>query len=144
MVLGLTAALAGGPLAELGSGPGGLFGLPFLFLVLVVLGLGIPGAIRSGIAPGPAGRRVGRAAVLLMGPVAVALGFLAIAHALDPCVNGWWDTESRLGSIPLCERFGPELNVHTRFHLLAHAAPAAALVVLYRWAIGKMRLGVRG
>jgi hypothetical protein len=47
------------------------------------------------------------------------------------------DTE--IGDQLPCERFGSELNWHTRFNLLAHAAPPAALLVVYvrtvrRWA----------
>ena len=52
-----------------------------------------------------------------------------------PCVNGWWDARSRIGDQLLCERFGSELNWHTRFHLLAHAAPASVLLGAYLWAI---------
>jgi len=47
--------------------------------------------------------------VIAAGAWIVAIGYLVVAHAVDPCVNG--------------------------FHLLAQAAPAAALPVLYLWAI---------
>ena len=58
-----------------------------------------------------------------------------MAHMVDPCANGWWDANSRIGSQPLCEQFGSELNWHTRFHLFAHAAPAAVLLAVYVLAV---------
>ena len=69
------------------------------------------------------------------GVFVVAIGYERVAHTIDPCANGWWGPDSTIGSQPLCERFGSELNWHTRFHLAAHALPALALLAGYAWAI---------
>ena len=96
--------------------------------------------VSVGLARGARGARgsphwLRSAIVFGAGAWVVALGYFMVAHAVDPCVNGWWDADSRIGDQPLCERFGAELNWHTRFHLLAHAAPAASLLAVYIWSI---------
>lgn len=132
---GIAAAAWGGSLTDLGEGYGGLWGLPALALTLVALVLGIVSVI-SILRTLPAGRDRRRIVlVVLAGAWVVAVGYSEVAHAIDPCANGWWDRNSRIGSQPLCERFGPDLNWHTRFHLVAHAAPAAFLAALYLWAV---------
>lgn len=135
VVAGVGAAVVGGSLTDLGSGYGGLWGVPAVLLTFVALILGIAAAIKTGRAPGPEVRRLRLAVLVLAGVWVVAIGYANVAHLVDPCVNGWWDASSRIGSQPLCERFGSELNWHTRFHLVAHAAPAAILLVPYLWAI---------
>lgn len=137
VVAGAAAAIIGGPLTDLGSGAGGLFGIPSMLTALISLLLAIPAGIgiakRTRNSPGWF-----RAAIVISGGSwIVAVGYFVVAHAIDPCVNGWWDGSSRIGGQPLCERFGAELNWHTRFHLLAHAAPAAVLLAGYLWAIGR-------
>jgi hypothetical protein len=132
---GAAATIVGGRLTELGSGAGGLFGIPSMLTTLIALALATPAAIsiarQSRKAPGWF-----RAALVISGGAwIVAIGYFVVAHAADPCVNGWWDADSQIGDQPLCERFGSELNWHTRFHLLAHAAPAAVLLAGYVWAI---------
>lgn len=132
---GIAAALVGRSLTDLGSGAGGLFGLPSILTTLIALFLAIPAAItvarRARHSPGWL-----RAAIIIgIGAWVVAIGYFVVAHAVDPCVNGWWDARTRIGDQPMCERFGPDLNWHTRFHLLAHAAPAAVLLGVYLWAI---------
>ncbi len=132
---GIAAALAGGPLSDLGSGAGGLFGIPSLLTTLIALFVAIPTAtvVARQARHSPGWLRAG--VVVAAGAWIVAIGYFVIAHAVDPCVNGWWHARTRIGDQPLCERFGPELNVHTRFHLLAHAAPAAVLLAAYVWSI---------
>lgn len=135
LTAGIAAATVGGPLTDLGSGAGGLFGIPTILTTAIALFLAIPAGV---IASRGARRSPGwlKAAVVIAGGAwIVAVGYFVVAHAVDPCINGWWDSASRIGDQPLCERFGPELNWHTRFHLLAHAAPAALLSAAYSWAI---------
>ena len=121
LIGGIAAAVGGGSLTNLGSGAGGLFGIPSILTTLIAVFLAIPAAVgmvrqtrRSGWLRG--------ATVTVAGAWIVSTGyFVVVAHAIDPCLNGWWESSSRIGDQPLCERFGSELNVHTRFHLLAHA-----------------------
>lgn len=135
LVGGLAAAVVGGPLTDLGSGAGGLFGVPSLLLTVAALAIGIPAGVVVARRLRSQGRWIGAAAVVGGGLWIVATGYFMIAHMVDPCVNGWWGPDSRIGSQPLCERFGNELNWHTRFHLLAHSAPAGVLVAMYVWAV---------
>ncbi len=134
VVAGVAAALFGGSLTDLGSGAGGLYGIPSLLTTATAFAA-VPTAIvmarRADRSPG--WLRI--AIVVAAGAWIVAIGYFVVAHTFDPCVNGWWDANSRIGDQPLCERFGPELNWHTRFHLIAHAAPAAVLLGAYVWAI---------
>ena len=138
---GIAAAVSGGGLTDLGDGAGGGFGLPSLLLTVVALVLGLPAAVIAARLVRPADGWIGVAVPVCAGAWVVAIGYFVIAHAIDPCVNGWWDGRSRVGSQPLCERFGSELNWHTRFHLLAHAAPAAALLVVYGWLVRRSPVG---
>lgn len=138
VVGGVVAAVAGGSLSDLGSGYGGLYGFPAMLLTLVALVVGVAAVVVVIRRLKPGSGRLRVAAVVLVGLWVVAVGYGEVAHAVDPCANGWWDARSRIGSQPLCERFGAELNWHTRFHLVAHAVPAAVLVggyayVLRRW-----------
>ena len=137
VVAGIAAAAFGGGFANLGSGFGGLYGVPALLLTLLALGVGIP----AGIA---VARRLWSsrgwllATVIVIGGVfVVVIGYAQVAHTIDPCANGWWGPGSMIGSQPLCERFGSELNWNTRFHLVAHALPAFILLAGYTWAIHK-------
>ena len=109
--------------------------MPALMLALVALVLGLPAAVAVARALRPVDGWIGVAVLIVVGAWVVAIGYVVVAHAVDPCANGWWDGRSRIGSQPLCERFGPELNWHTRFHLLAHAVPAAVLFAVYVWAL---------
>jgi hypothetical protein len=134
--LGLVAALVGGPLTRLGSGIGGLWGTLDIALILVML-LSLP-SLAVGLAA--IYRRHWRDAARLLayvGPLAISFGYILIPHALDPCFVGVWGPFSTLGDIQLCERFGLEYNIHTRFHLLWHVVPTVVLVALYwlalRW-----------
>ncbi len=138
LVAGIAAAAVGGPLSQLGSGYGGLYGLPDLLLTVSALLVIVPAVVIVARRLGPGSRRRRRAVIGATGVWVIAIGYSVVAHVLDPCLNGWWDATSRIGSEPLCERFGSELNWHTRFHLLAHAAPAAVLLggyqyILRRW-----------
>ncbi len=135
VVAGIGAAALGGSLADLGSGYGGLWGLPALLLTLIALVLGVAAVIKIGFELSPESGRLRIAVLVVAGAWLVAVGYANVAHMVDPCANGWWNASSRIGSQPLCERFGSELNWHTRFHLFAHAAPAAVLLAVYLWAI---------
>jgi hypothetical protein len=134
LIGGITAALAGGSLTDLGSGAGGLFGFPAMVTIVIAL-FAIP--VSVGLAQTARGSPDWLRSAIIVGAGAwiVAIGYFQVAHSIDPCVNGWWDARSRIGDQPLCERFGSELNWHTRFHLLAHAAPAAVLLTVYVWAV---------
>lgn len=130
LALGLVAALAGGRLTHLGDGFGGLWGAPALTLTIAMV-LGLPSLVLGFLAI--ARKRWRNAARLLayFGPLLILFGFVAIPHGLDPCSLGVWGPFSRVGEAMLCERWGLELNVHTRFHLFWHTAPTMILVVLY-------------
>ena len=134
VVGGIAAAAIGGSWSDLGSGYGGLYGLPAIAMTVMSL-LVIPVAVLVARRLGPDAGGLRSAVLLAAGLWVVTLGYSQVAHLVDPCANGWWDHRSRIGSQPLCERFGSELNWHTRFHLLAHAGPAAVLLVLYLYAI---------
>lgn len=135
LAAGLAAALFGGSLTDLGEGAGGLNGVPALLTTLIALLVAIPAAVLLAreARSSPGWLRTG--VVVAVGAWIVAIGYFQVAHSVDPCANGWWDASSRIGDQPLCERFGSELNWHTRFHLFAHAAPAAALLTVYVWAV---------
>jgi hypothetical protein len=136
LALGLIAAAAGGWWTSLGEGVGGLYGAPGATLVIAML-LGLPSLVLGFTA---IVRRRWRGAVRMLayfGPLAIAVAFVLVPHTLDPCFQGVLGPFSRLGDTPLCERFGLELNVHTRFHLLWHMAPTAVLVAGYRLALGR-------
>lgn len=137
LITGVAAAVVGGPLTTLGSGAGGLYAVPALLLDVVAITLGLPASIVVARRLRREGSWIRAAAVVGGGLWIVAIGYFLVAHMIDPCVNGWLGPDSRIGSQPLCERFGSELNWHTRFHLLAHAAPASVLVTIYAWAIRK-------
>lgn len=135
VLAGIVAAVLGGSLTNLGSGFGGLWGVPALVLTLTALVLGVAASVRIVRLLGPEAGRWRLAVLVFVGVWVVALGYSVVAHLIDPCLNGWWDGDTRVGTQPLCERFGSELNWHTRFHLAAHAVPAALLLALYLWAI---------
>jgi hypothetical protein len=135
LIGGIAAAVVGGSLTNLGSGAGGLFGIPSILTTLIAMFLAIPAAVGMVRQTRRRPSWLRAATVTAAGAWIVATGYFVVAHAIDPCFNGWWDARSRIGDQPLCERFGPELNVHTRFHLLAHAAPGAILLAIYLWAI---------
>lgn len=131
LIAGITAAVLGGSFSRLGGGYGGLWGVPALLLTFSALVFGVIAAAKIARGLGPGDGRLRIALLVVVGVWVVAIGYAEVAHQIDPCARGWWDASSRLGSQPLCERFGPELNWHTRFHLLAHVVPAALLLGLY-------------
>jgi hypothetical protein len=135
VVAGIAAAAFGGALTGLGSGFGGLYGVPALALTLLAVGVGIPAGVVVARRLRSNRRWLLAAAIVIGGVFAVAIGYERVAHTVDPCANGWWGPDSMIGSQPLCERFGSELNWHTRFHLAAHALPALVLLAGYAWAI---------
>ena len=135
VVAGVAATVVGGSLTRLGDGFGGLYGAPALLLTFIALMVGVPATIIVAKRLGPDERRLRAGVVVFVGVWVVGIGYAQVAHSIDPCANGWWDARSRVGSHPLCERFGSELNWHTRFHLVAHALPAAVLLVGFVWAV---------
>ena len=137
VVAGIAAAAFGGSFANLGSGFGGLYGVPALLLTLLALGVGIPaGAVVARRLRSSRGWLLATG-IVIGGVFVVVIGYAQVAHTIDPCANGWWGARSMIGSQPLCERFGRELNWNTRFHLVAHALPALVLLAGYAWAIHK-------
>ncbi|MGY9084191.1 MAG: hypothetical protein ACKVK3_16430 [Acidimicrobiales bacterium] len=40
------------------------------------------------------------ATVMFAGAWIVSIGYLEVAHAADPRLNGWWDSRSRIGDHP--------------------------------------------
>ena len=131
LFLGLIALLFGDPFSVFGSGPGGGNGIPDLVFLLAAL-LGLPGLVKA--INGLVKRKDGntRWGLVFVGPLLISFGYILIAHAVDPCFNGIWDMSSRIGdSIRLCERFGSELNVDTRFHYFWHIFWALPLIWLY-------------
>lgn len=129
--LGALAALFGGPLTRLGSGVGGLWGAANLGLMLAML-LGVPSLIVALVALAHRRWRGALRAIAYVGPLALAIGYIVLPHALDPCDLGLFSPFERIGQVRLCEQFGPEWNIHTRFHLLWHTAPTLPLAALYR------------
>lgn len=133
LILGLLAAIFGGPLTNLGSGFGGVWGVPglvFLFATLLALPSFLIGFADLFQKQAGAIKRM-----LVYGfSLLIAFGYVFIAHGLDPCFLGIWHVFSKLGSIRLCEQFGGELNIHTRFHLLWHVLPTLPLVGIYWFA----------
>ncbi len=127
--LGVLAALFGGALTQVGQGPGGGWGVPGLvFGAAVVLGLPSLAVGLQGVWKRDARRGV-RGAFFLT-TLAISVAFIVVAHALDPCTLGAWTLGDRWGTQSVCERFGQEVNIHTRFHLLWHAAPVLLLLAL--------------
>lgn len=137
--LGLLTALVGGALTPLGDGLGGGYGIPeLLFLVAILLGL--PGLFRGIGGLFKWDWEQAMWVIVFIGPLIIAVGYILIPHALDPCVNAIWDLTSQIGdSIPLCQRFDNDLNVHTRFHYVWHILPTLPLVWLYRKMLEKRR-----
>jgi hypothetical protein len=132
---GVAAVVLGGPFTDLGTGAGGLGAIPSLLLDLTAVAIGAPASVLVARQLRTEAAWLRATATAGGGLWIIAVGYFVIAHWVDPCVNGWWDSGTRIGSQPLCERFGNELNWHTRVHLLAHAAPATILVVGYVWAV---------
>ena len=91
VVGGLADALIGRGFTDLGDGAGGLFGVPSLLLTLVALVLGLPAAAIVARLVRPADGWIGVAVLVGAGAWVVAIGYFVVAHAVDPCVNGWWD-----------------------------------------------------
>jgi hypothetical protein len=123
LLVGIATAVVGGPLEPMGDGYGGLWGAPGILLTLCAVAA--PIVVWRGQEP---------RSWLAVGlwPLVVWLAYNFIAHGVDPCVIGLLDGASSVGAQPLCERFGTELNVHTRFHLLLHAGVAALAVFVAR------------
>lgn len=143
LALGLAAALTGGALTRLGSGPGGLWGVPDMILIVTML-LGVPSLILGFVALSQRHWRDVARMLAYFGPLVISAGYIIIPHILDPCARGVWGVFSAFRDIPLCERFGLELNVHTRFHLFWHVAPTGILVAVYGLALRRWHPGWSG
>lgn len=130
LIFGVLATILGGEWTHFGEGLGGGWAIPGLVFDLVLL-LSLPSLV-IGI-HGLIKRDAARAWRLLAfaGPFTIAFAFIGIAHTIDPCASHHWTLLDFWGDQRLCERFGHELNIHTRFHLLLHIAPVVGLVAIY-------------
>lgn len=132
LAMGAIAAAFGGELTSWGNGAGGLDGWADLSQTIFSLAVGVA----AGIATFREGRAIPIAVAVFATGLLIGTGYLIGGHLVDPCDRGWWDARNRIGDQPLCERFGFELGIHTRFHLLLHATlgvPSAAIAaLLYR------------
>ena len=132
LAMGSFAAAFGGELTSWGNGAGGLDGWADLSQTIFSLVVGVA----AGIATFREGRAIPIAFAVFATGLLIGIGYLIGGHLVDPCDRGWSDARSRVGDQPLCERFGLELNVHTRFHLLLHASlgvlSSAVAALLYR------------
>jgi hypothetical protein len=128
LVVGAFAALVGGAASRVGSGPGGLAGLPQLALLAIAGPLGLASALTSRGRPG-------RAVLLLAGPLVVAFGYFFVAHAVDPCSAGVWDDTTTVGGAFACEYAGGYLGLSERLHLLEHAVVGLLLLASYAAAL---------
>ncbi len=128
VLLGILAAVFGGAFTELGRGVGGGNGFPTLiFLIPALFGLIL-------LVQNIFKKKKDWSLLLLvfLGPLIISFGYIIIAHEFDPCFNDLWNINSQIGDgIRLCERFGNEINIHTRFHYLWHITPTIPLIWLY-------------
>lgn len=130
LILGLLAAIVGRSFTALGRGAGGAWGIPDLILTVVML-LALPSFIGGFVALFRTRSHALNRMLAYIFPLIISGVYLIVAHGLDPCLSGVWDSASKVGAVALCERFGIEFNVHTRFHLLWHVIPTLPLVGLY-------------
>ncbi len=130
-ILGVLATLLGGQWTQLGEGPGGGWGVPALVFNIVIL-LGIPslGVSFRGILIKDS-RRLARG-IYFFAPMVISFAYIAIAHSIDPCALEIWRLTDRWEEQNLCERFGREINIHTRFHLFLHSAPIVIILLAYQ------------
>ena len=137
-VVALGVALAGGLVAfvatptfdELGSGPGGLFGVPALVL-LACAGLGLPMLLYSLVSVARGRWRDGWYLLIAVLQWCIAVGFFYVAHAFDPCARGLLSDSSSFLDAPLCTPWGGGLQTAARLHLLHHAlVPALPLAIV--------------
>ncbi|MBC8336569.1 MAG: hypothetical protein H8E29_15005 [Anaerolineales bacterium] len=130
--LSLYASVSGNRTWTLWAASGG-WALPALFYLIATL-LGIPSLMKGRDFRGTRLQR----ALGFLGPLAILAGFMVVAHTLDPCHRGWWDLQSRINNLPLCEYYWGEVTIDTRFHWLMHALPdpiflAGYWLVLRKW-----------
>lgn len=128
-VLGSIAAAVGGDLEDWGDGAGGLGGWPDLFMTFFSFLVGLAAAIAT--------FRERRSVLLSVAVFATGLlistGYLVLAHLADPCVRGWWDSDTSVGDAGMCS---PIDEIASRFHLLLHGSfgmlAAGVAAVIYR------------
>lgn len=137
LVLGILAAALGGWWSQFGSGLGGGWGLTALIFEFPVL-LSIPSFIIGiqGLFTKDAQKML--LLIFFIGPLFISFAFILIAHSIDPCTLSIWTLADRWGTQPLCERFGSDINIHTRFHLIWHVAPIFVLLVPYHFLFRKI------
>lgn len=137
---GSVIALIGGSLNKWGEGVGGGKGLPMAGFNLALL-LTLPALISGLISVWRRPVNINQIFVFV-GAFFLTVSFILIAHTIDPCYRGIWTLRSRYNrTIPLCQFFPPEVNIHNRFHLLLHAAPIVPLMIIYGYVVWRSYFG---
>lgn len=136
-IIGFVVALFGGSLTNWGDGAGGGYAIPGLVNTIALI-LSLPALIYGLYLLFRKDDRAVKYTLVFVGALLIGIAYIVIPHELDPCYRGIWTAISRYGDIRLCEYFGSELNIHTRFHLFWHAAPTIPLVLLYWFGIAKL------
>jgi len=129
-VLGGLGALLGGAWTSVGEGLGGGWGVPSMVFNLSIL-LSMPGLIIGFHKMMKKGFRNKVGLIFFLVTFAISVAFILIAHSVDPCDRRFWTLSDRWGTQPMCERFGSGISIHTRFHLLLHAAPIFIVMLIY-------------
>ena len=135
LVGGIAAALVGGgSLRDLGSGAGGLFGIPSILTTLIALLMAIPAAVAVSR---QARRSPGwlRAAVVTgIGAGVVAIGYFVVAHAVDP-VSTAGGTRAAASAINCSASDSDQNSTGTLGSTSSPMPPASVLLGAYLWAI---------
>jgi hypothetical protein len=132
LIFGLIAALFGGRFERFGVGIGGGYGVPDLIFLVAAL-FGLPSFLHGLRLLIGRERGASRWLLAFLGPLLISFAYILVPHTLDPCSNGLWTLTDQIGtSVQLCERFGSDIDIHTRFHYLWHILPTLPFVWIYR------------
>jgi len=143
VLLGLLAFVAAPRLDSFGQGPGGLWGIPMMALMLSVA-LAVP-ALLYAVTRLLTGH-VRDAGLLLPAvlPWIIVVGHFAGAHAMDPCARGLLAPSAEFLGAPLCGDWYGRPETAARLHLLHHGlVPTLPLVVLQVWLTRRFAARVR-